>query len=81
MDRREFIAAAGTVAAAASASQAFAQMAAESRAKTAALNSEIEARRRISEREQLLIAAIESSNDAILTQTLDGVITGWNRAA
>ena len=61
--------------------KAFAQMAAESRAKTAALNSEIEARRRISEREQLLIAAIESSNDAILTQTLDGVITGWNPAA
>jgi len=61
--------------------KAFAQMAAESRAKTAALNREIEARRRISEREQLLIAAIESSNDAILTQTLDGVITGWNPAA
>jgi PAS domain S-box-containing protein len=60
---------------------AFAHMAAESRAKTAALNREIEARRRTSEREQLLIAAVESSNDAIVTETLDGVITGWNPAA
>ena len=58
-----------------------ARMAAESRAKTAALNREIEERRRISEREQLLIAAVESSNDAIITETLDGVITGWNPAA
>jgi PAS domain S-box-containing protein len=61
--------------------KAFARMAAESQAKAAALNREIEARRRISEREQLLIAAVESSNDAILTETLDGVITGWNPAA
>jgi PAS domain-containing protein len=60
---------------------AFARMAAESRAKAAALNREIEERRRTSEREQLLIAAVESSNDAILTETLDGVITGWNPAA
>jgi PAS domain S-box-containing protein len=60
---------------------AFAHMAAESRAKTAALSREIEERRRICEREQLLIAAVESSSDAILTETLDGVITGWNPAA
>jgi PAS domain S-box-containing protein len=60
---------------------AFARMAAESRAKTAALNREIEERHRTSEREQLLIAAVESSNDAILTETLGGVITGWNPAA
>jgi PAS domain S-box-containing protein len=33
------------------------------------------------EREQLFIAAVESSNDAIVTKTLDGVITGWNPAA
>lgn len=33
------------------------------------------------EREQLFIAAVESSNDAIVTETLDGVITGWNPAA
>ena len=32
-------------------------------------------------REQLFIAAVESSNDAIVTKTLEGVITGWNEAA
>src|SRR5260221_6460142 len=60
---------------------AFAHMAAESRAQTAALNREIEERRRTFEREQLFIAAVESSNDAIVTETLDGVVTGWNPAA
>lgn len=34
-----------------------------------------------SKREQLFIAAVESSDDAIVTKTLDGVITGWNKAA
>jgi PAS domain S-box-containing protein len=33
------------------------------------------------EREQLFVAAVESSNDAIVTKNLDGVITGWNQAA
>jgi PAS domain S-box-containing protein len=33
------------------------------------------------EREQLFIAAVESSNDAIVTETLDGILTGWNHAA
>jgi PAS domain S-box-containing protein len=33
------------------------------------------------EREQLFIAAVESSNDAIVTKSLDGFITGWNEAA
>jgi PAS domain S-box-containing protein len=33
------------------------------------------------EREQLFIAAVESSNDAIVTKSLDGIITGWNHAA
>jgi PAS domain S-box-containing protein len=60
---------------------AFAHMAADSRAKTAALNREVEERRHTSEREQLLIAAVQSSNDAILTETLDGIITGCNPAA
>ncbi|HLQ89727.1 MAG TPA: PAS domain S-box protein [Xanthobacteraceae bacterium] len=37
--------------------------------------------RRYAEREQLFIAAIESSSDAIVTETLDGIITGWNSGA
>jgi PAS domain S-box-containing protein len=37
--------------------------------------------REYAEREQLFIAAVESSNDAIVTKNLDGVITGWNVAA
>jgi PAS domain S-box-containing protein len=38
-------------------------------------------RHRHSERERLFSAVVESSKDAIITKTLDGVITGWNRAA
>jgi PAS domain S-box-containing protein len=38
-------------------------------------------RHRHSERERLFSAVVESSNDAIITKTLEGVITGWNRAA
>ncbi len=38
-------------------------------------------RERHSERERLFSAVVESSNDAILTMTLDGVVTSWNRAA
>jgi PAS domain S-box-containing protein len=38
-------------------------------------------RQRHSERERLFSAVVESSNDAIITQTLDGLITGWNPAA
>src|SRR5580692_6381821 len=38
-------------------------------------------RHRHSERERLFSAVVESSNDAIITKSLDGVITGWNRAA
>jgi PAS domain S-box-containing protein len=38
-------------------------------------------RHRHSERERLFSAVVESSKDAIITKNLDGVITGWNRAA
>jgi PAS domain-containing protein len=33
------------------------------------------------ERERLLIAAVESASDVIVTETLDGIITSWNKAA
>src|SRR5215813_12444527 len=33
------------------------------------------------ERERLFSAVVESSNDAIITQALDGVVTAWNKAA
>ena len=38
-------------------------------------------RDRHTERERLFSAVVESSNDAIITKTLDGTITGWNPAA
>jgi PAS domain S-box-containing protein len=38
-------------------------------------------RSRHGERERLFSAVVESFNDAIITKTLDGIITGWNPAA
>ncbi|MCK1733159.1 PAS domain S-box protein [Bradyrhizobium sp. 138] len=68
--------------------RAFAHMVEETRVKTAALEREIEEHRRTEAarshheaRERLFSAAVESSDDAIVMQTLDTVITGWNPAA
>jgi len=38
-------------------------------------------RQRHSDRERLFSAVVESSNDAIITKSLDATITAWNRAA
>jgi PAS domain S-box-containing protein len=68
--------------------RAFASAIEEVNAKTKALEREVEehrrteaARERHAEREHLFSAAVESSNDAIITMSLDGTITGWNLAA
>ena len=68
--------------------RAFAKAIEEINAKTAALQQEVQEHRRTvaardhhAEREQLFSAAVESSNDAIITTSLDGTITGWNSAA
>ncbi|WFU72955.1 PAS domain S-box protein [Bradyrhizobium sp. CB2312] len=68
--------------------RAFAQMVEETRAKTAALEREVREHRRTeaarshhAAREQLFSAAVESSDDAIVMQTLAAIITGWNPAA
>jgi PAS domain S-box-containing protein len=68
--------------------RAFARMAAEVKEKTASLERAAEQRRRTettleghAERERLYGAAVQSSVDAIVTTTLDGIVTGWNPAA
>ncbi len=68
--------------------RAFARVMGEANAKTAALEREILDHRRTevardhhAAREKLFSAAVESSNDAIITKSLNGTITGWNRAA
>jgi PAS domain S-box-containing protein len=67
---------------------AFARVIGEVNAKTAELQREIvqhriteAARDHYAARERLYGAVIESSNDAIVTEALDGSITGWNPAA
>ncbi len=66
----------------------FKRMLGEAEDQAAALAKEAEGRRRTqaalewhANRERLFSAAVQSSVDAILTETLDGVITGWNPAA
>jgi PAS domain S-box-containing protein len=68
--------------------QAFERVLGELKAKTGELEREVEEHRRTgaardhhAAREQLFSAAVESSNDAIVTKSLDGTITGWNPAA
>ncbi|TKW74943.1 MAG: PAS domain S-box protein, partial [Bradyrhizobium icense] len=68
--------------------RAFARMIAESTEKTLALEREVAEHRRTeaardhhAERERLFSAAVESSNDVIITMSLDGTVTGWNAAA
>jgi PAS domain S-box-containing protein len=68
--------------------RAFFRVMDEVRAKTAELEREVQehylteaARDHFAARERLYSAAVESSNDAIVTKALDGTITGWNPAA
>ena len=68
--------------------RAFARVMGEANAKAAALEHEVQDHRRTvaardhyASRERLFSAAVESSIDAIVTQSLDGTITGWNPAA
>ena len=68
--------------------RAFARVLDEANAKTEALQREVQEHRRTeaardhhAARERHFSAAVESSNDAIITKSLDGKITGWNPAA
>jgi PAS domain S-box-containing protein len=68
--------------------RAFARVMGEVNAKTTALENEVEDHRRTeaardhyAARERFFSAAVESSIDAIVTESLDGTITSWNPAA
>ena len=68
--------------------RAFARVMSEANAKTAELEREVMEHRRTeaardhyAARERIFSAAVESSNDSIVTYSLDGIISGWNPAA
>jgi PAS domain S-box-containing protein len=68
--------------------RAFARVLGEANAKAAELEREVRehriteaARDHYAARERLYSAAMQFSNDAIITESLDGTITGWNPAA
>jgi PAS domain S-box-containing protein len=67
---------------------AFARMMEEVNSKTASLEREVQEHQRTeaelarhADRERLFGAAVQSSYDAIVTMTSDGIVTGWNPAA
>ena len=67
---------------------AFERVMAEVREKTASLETEVQERRHAeaelkhhTDRERLFGTAVNSSQDAVITMTADGLVTGWNPAA